>query len=92
MKYLYLVSYDLNKIGQNYALLYGELKKTGTYNHILDSTWLVSSDEDVKTFTQRLYINGKLDGNDHVLVFDITNSLWWGYLNKADIDWVSKYL
>ena len=38
-----LISYDLNKPGQNYDKLYAKIKELRTWWHYLDSTWIVVS-------------------------------------------------
>lgn len=36
-----LITYDLNKPGQNYEELYERIKRLGTWWHYLGSTWIV---------------------------------------------------
>lgn len=38
----YLISYDLNSPGKNYAQLYAAIQKLGSWWHCLDSTWIVA--------------------------------------------------
>jgi hypothetical protein len=41
----FLVTYDLNKPGQNYDGLIEELKKTAGWWHYMKSTWILSTSE-----------------------------------------------
>ncbi|TOJ82024.1 hypothetical protein CGI32_18470, partial [Vibrio parahaemolyticus] len=40
---LYSISYDLNNPGQKYENIYSVIRSFGGYNHIMESTWLVST-------------------------------------------------
>lgn len=83
---IYCVSYDLNKAGQNYAGLYEELKRTGTWWHYLDSTWLIDTSESVQQITDRLL--QRIDKNDSLLVIRVTRE-YQGWLTKAAWDWIN---
>ncbi|MCK5022056.1 MAG: hypothetical protein KAR54_02310 [Candidatus Pacebacteria bacterium] len=83
---LYLITYDLNRPQQNYTELYNALKSRGAWWHYLDSTWLVKSSEDITTFTNRIKI--EIDNNDSLLVIEITNDNYKGWLPQKAWDWL----
>lgn len=87
----YMVSYDLNRPGQNYADLIEELKGFGTWWHHLTSTWLVRS---ALTPAQiRDTLKAHLDPNDELLVIDVHSGSWasFGFSQKAN-GWLRKHL
>ena len=86
---LYMISYDLNKPGQNYSDLYKAIKKCGVWWHHLDSTWLVDSKFTVDEITNHLL--KFMDKNDFLLVFHLAKS-HQGQLPKRAWDWINKHL
>jgi len=85
---VYLITYDLNKVGQDYNELYNAIKKTGTWWHYLDSTWLVQTALSSNQIFES--IKHAIDNNDSVLIVKITtdHSGWlpqeaWNWINKA---------
>ena len=82
---IYLISYDLNKPGQNYADLYEAIKSAGVWWHYLDSTWLLD------TWLTAAQVSDKLrpciDDNDNILVIGVTNE-YAGWLPQKAWDWL----
>lgn len=76
----YLITYDLNKSGQNYSGLYDAIK-TASYNdtwwHYLDSTWIIKS----SMTTSQVYdiLKPYIDNNDHILVIEVVEN-YYGFL------------
>jgi CRISPR-associated endonuclease Cas2 len=83
---LYLVTYDLNKPRQDYENLFDALKQAGTWWHHLDSTWIVKSNEDIGNFANR--IKKEIDQNDSLLIVEITNDNYKGWLVQEAWDWL----
>jgi len=86
---VYIITYDLNKPGQNYNELYEAIKKIGDWIHPLDSNWLVETDITARQISNRL--KEKIDKNDSLLVIKVTkdHAGWlpdkvWNWLNNAD--------
>ncbi len=75
---VFSVSYDLNKSGQDYEGLYSELKQTGGYSHIMDSTWLVWTSETAEQLSSRLL--SKMDKNDTLFVSKVNKGEYAGWL------------
>ncbi|RIT29590.1 SinR family protein [Mycobacteroides abscessus] len=86
-----LLSYDLNKPGQDYAGLVEKLKSYGTYWHHLDSLWIIKTSD--SAVGVRDIITPYLDANDELLVVDITgdSSAWRGFADKGS-KWLKDYL
>lgn len=71
MKKVYLISYDLNRPGQDYSGLHTEIKNNSTWWHFLDSTWLIYTYEKADQIVKRL--EPHIDKNDFLLVIDVGN-------------------
>lgn len=82
----YSVSYDLRAPGRNYEPLYAALR-AATAVRALKSLWLL---DDPKTSAQVLEIlMGLVDGNDGLLVTEITNSNWASFrLEPGAAEWL----
>ena len=87
---VYLITYDLNRPGQDYQKLYKAIEHLSNgYSHCLDSTWLINTDLDADKITRKLapYI----DKNDRMLVVKITQD-YQGWLDKQHCDWIAKHI
>ncbi|WHX46293.1 hypothetical protein MKY83_07035 [Bacillus sp. FSL M8-0266] len=83
---VYLVTYDLNKSGQNYEDLYKTLKQQFiAYNHIMESCWLVETNNTAQGVYELL--KDALDSNDRILVTLITDDRQ-GLLDKDAWQWI----
>ena len=85
---LYLVAYDLKRPVQNYSGLFVQIKQTGQWWHYLDSLWIVKSPESLEIFRNRLFT--AIDKNDHIIVIDITNKSWNGWLVPEAWNWLNS--
>lgn len=85
-----LITYDLNKPGQNYQGLYEEIKSFGAWWHHLDSTWIVDTRLTVETVADR--IRTKVDDSDHFLVLNITGDANQGWLPKKAWEWINTHV
>jgi hypothetical protein len=87
-----LITYDLNRPGQNYKDLHDEIKAIGTTSwwHYLDSTWMVSTSLSVRQATERLLT--KIDKSDRLLVLNVSNDENSGWLTEDAWDWIKQHL
>jgi hypothetical protein len=87
----YIIGYDLNKTGQNYADLKNAIKELGGNNwwHCLDSTWIINSDLSAVEIRDILLLC--MDNNDYLFVGQLDNQAAW-YLKNNCSDWLSKNL
>ena len=86
---VFVVTYELNQKNKDYSRFYGELKKTRTWWHYLESTWLLHTDETAKDIFHRLapYI----DEQDHLLIIEAGHDRH-GWLPKKAWPWIEKFL
>ncbi len=87
---LYLITYDLNRPGQEYEELYEELRNSSTWWHYLDSTWLIVTQESINELNDR--IKNTIDENDRFLIFDITGMDYQGWLSEEAWQWIRKHI
>ena len=87
----HLIGYDLNKDGKNYKDLIATIEATfGTWWHHLDSTFIVKSD---MTCIQIRDLLGKhIDGNDELLVVQLSGVGAWKGFNQQGSDWLTNNL
>ncbi|GEN80219.1 hypothetical protein [Actinotalea fermentans] len=85
-----LITYDLNKPGQNYDSLYEKIRELGTWWHYLDSTWIVVSSLSPSQAFDRL--KPSMDASDRMLVLDITKDTYSGWLTQAAWDWLNAHV
>lgn len=86
----YLIGYDLNKSGQDYTTLIGEIKKLGTWWHCLDSTFIIKSRSTAVII--RDHLQKFIDSNDDLLVVALTGEgAWIGFDNDCS-EWLKNNL
>lgn len=86
----YVISYDLNKPGQDYAKLYEAIKSYGTWWRNLESTWIIKSNSIASQI--RDYLKQFIDKNDKLLVVTLTGEGAWSGINANGSTWLTKYL
>lgn len=89
MKY-YLISYDLKAPGQNYTQLYEEIKSLGDWRHPMESTWVVHTGNELSAKTIRERLQRNMDERDLILVVNISESDYSGWLATSFWDWYKK--
>ncbi len=83
---VFLVSYDLNKQGQNYTNLINAIKTYDGYIECLRSQWLISTNKNIDTIYNHL--KSKIDNNDLLLITRVVKP-YYGFLPKKVIDWLN---
>lgn len=87
---VYVVSYDLNRPGQDYQDLHEAIKACGSWWHCLDSTWMVSSQMAAIDIANRLWPT--MDQNDKLLVTPVApGSAWAGFSDECEL-WIKNNL
>ena len=86
-----LVTYDLNKPGQDYSDLYKAIKDSSTNGwwHYLDSTWLIDTNLSTSQVAEQL--KGKIDKNDSLLVIRVCKD-YQGWLSEEAWQWLQERL
>jgi hypothetical protein len=85
---IHIVSYDLKVPGRDYAKLYEVLKSGHSWWHYLESTWIISSNKDIETWSER--IRSVLDVNDRFIIVDITRQSYNGWLPDKAWEWIRQ--
>jgi len=70
----FLVSYDLDKPGQDYADLIAALKKVGAVKLLYSQWGLITTSTAVQI---RDYLKQFIDGNDRLLVVELSGQVAW---------------
>lgn len=87
----YLIGYDLNKSGKDYAALIEAIKKVATnWWHCLDSTWIIKHDGPAVSIRDAL--SPHIDSNDELLVVKLTGEGAWIGFDKQCSDWLLNNL
>lgn len=87
---IYLVTYDINKVVKNYDELYAAIKNiSGDFQHPLESTWLVYSDNMNQTDIYR-HLRPYIDEKDYLFVVRLTKE-YHGWLAKNVWDWINAH-
>ena len=86
---VYSVSYDLNKIGQNYDGLINEIKTFNDYEKVMKSHWFIYYNGTAEQAYTKLYKH--LDKNDHVLVLQASKD-FRGWLSLKGCDWIQEHI
>lgn len=63
---VHAIVYDLHEPGQEYQELYDAIKSFGDYCHILESCWLVDTEDDASEIRDKL--KPHIDSNDRLMV------------------------
>jgi hypothetical protein len=83
-----VVSYDLNKPGQDYQKLYTAIEALGDYVRPLKSAWFVATDRSVQDVYNLL--RPHIDDTDSIFVHSWPSSRM-GWLSKTVWKWVSEH-
>ena len=87
----FLVSYDLNKPGQDYKDLIEAIKGlSDTWWHHLDSTWVLEHPGPSKAIRDGL--TPHLDASDELLVVKLTGEGAWTGFNEKGSKWLKDNL
>ena len=86
---VFLVSYDLNKQGQNYTNLINAIKIYDAYIKCLHSQWLISTNDKISSVYE--YLKSKIDNNDLLLITPIVQQ-FYATLQSDVISWLKNEL
>lgn len=87
---LYLVTYDLNKPGQNYEGLFASIQKLGPCIRPLKSAWVVKTTLTIAQIKDALLV--QMDGTDGLIIIPIVKLGIGGQLPQAAWDWINQRL
>lgn len=86
---LYMVSYDLNKPGQDYKKVTDKIESLGSWCHYLDSTYLVKSYLNFETFQKE--VTSVADSTDRFIIAKVDGTVG-GWLSTDQWNWINKNL
>lgn len=87
---VYLVSYDLNRPGQDYGSLWKAIQSYPGSCHAMESQWFIRSDKSVDEICRHL--RGFIDKNDFLFVSEVTPGHQAGWLADDVAAWLKTSL
>ncbi|HIF9218110.1 TPA: hypothetical protein ACX6QF_003657 [Photobacterium damselae] len=87
---LYSISYDLNNPGQKYENIYSVIRSFGGYNHIMESTWLVSTSLSASQVFDKF--TSYLDNNDKMFISKVNVNEYQGWLDEDTWKWIREHV
>ncbi|CAK2025266.1 CRISPR-associated protein Cas2 [Vibrio crassostreae] len=85
---VYSVSYDLNAPGKKYEDIYKILKSFSGWNHIMESTWLISTNLTPSQVLEKF--KPQLDSNDRMFVSKVYANQYSGWLSDKQWEWLTN--
>lgn len=82
-----LISYDLNRPGQDYQDLIAAIKAYGNWAHVLKSTWLIRTTQTADQVSTDL--RKHMDPNDNLLVIEVNPKNKQGWLSRKFWNWMN---
>jgi hypothetical protein len=86
-EHCFIISYDLCQPGQDYDALYKALKSFPTWGKLTESTWAVTSNQNVIEI--RDYLNQFIDKNDRLIIILSGRTAAWTNV-IAPNDWIKN--
>lgn len=86
---IFMISYDLNKPGQDYAELWKALEGFGAWCHYLDSTYLIKTSSNIYDVEKAL--SAYLDESDRMIICQIVKPIR-GWLTNKEWEWINTNL
>lgn len=78
---LYLVTYDLNRPGQDYPGLYDKISECGSAWHGMQNVWFVDTPWNAQRI--RDHVIPTLDRGDKLFVSRVQEAAWQGFTDEA---------
>ena len=86
----YIITYDLNRAGQNYEALEKAIKSYGTWAKIATTTFVIRSDNNSSGI--RDHLKGQIDANDELFVGKLAGEGAWFGLGEKITKWLKEHL
>lgn len=87
---VFAVTYDLNKVGQDYPSLYRKIEGLGQSFHALQNLWLLSTNYSADTVRDEL--RKVIDANDMVFVAQLYKGSYSGWMSVEAHKWLEARL
>lgn len=88
MKKFYVISYDLKTPGRDYSSLYDAIKSYQEWQHPLESTWIIYTEDSADSISSSLRANGNMDNSDLLFVCALNINDRQGWLAKSVWAWM----
>ena len=85
----YIISYDLMAPNKDYSSLISAIKSYGTYAKVLESCWIIKSNDSSSTI--RVYLSSYMDSNDRIFIAKLTGEASWQNVLCTN-DWLNGNL
>lgn len=82
----FIIAYDLSKPIQNYPGVIDVLESYGTRYHMMQSKWIVVSNETAEVIATKL--SHTIDDNDKLFVGRLSGEAAWNGLNEEGTAWL----
>lgn len=73
----FLITYDLNRPGQNYKKLFDAIESYGIYWHFMQNAWVIRSANSASQV--RDHLKQYIDANDKLFVARLGETAWTGF-------------
>ena len=84
----YIITYDLNRPGQDYPALWKEIKSYETYYRLQGSVWIIRASQSAERI--RDHLQQYIDQNDSLLIAKLSGEAAW--IGDLDSDWLKDVL
>lgn len=86
----YVITYDLNKAGQNYEALEKAIKSYNAWAKIATTTFVIRSDNSSNGI--RDHLKAQMDANDELFVGKLSGEGAWSGLGEKVSQWLKDHL
>ncbi|MFZ5553160.1 MAG: hypothetical protein ACOZCO_08605 [Bacteroidota bacterium] len=86
---VYLITYDLNKIGKNYEGLLKAIEDYPAWWHYMKNCWLISTNQTYNEVFNKL--KPHMDDGDNLLIIEVTKN-YIGWLDQKAWDWMKDMI
>ncbi|WP_234498148.1 hypothetical protein [Vibrio maritimus] len=89
---VYSISYDLSHSDKKYEEIYSVIRSLGACNHIMESTWLLSTPLSASQVGDKL--TSYLDNNDKMFISKVNENEceYQGWLDEETWKWIREHV
>lgn len=87
---IYIITYDLRKVGQNYDSLYEKIKGLGHTIHPLQNLWILDSGYNITVVRDQL--RTVVDSNDSIFVAQLYKGSYSAWMSLEAHTWLEARL
>lgn len=87
---VYIITYDLRKVGQNYDALYEKIKSLGHAIHPLQNLWILDTGFNITVVRDQLKTT--VDSNDSIFVAQLYKGSYSAWMSQEAHTWLEARL